>query len=559
MKNKFLYLTAAFMLMLGFSSCKMDFVPSDELNSESLLQSAKGAETVMNGCYALLKDEVEFLGYASGNTYIRHYTQMSEFPADNICLSAHTTDPLYEATAYQMNDGLNNVGTLWMVAYKVIYMTNTVIETLDESKAENHQLLGEAYFMRALMHLHMVTLYAKPYSFGRDNLGVPLRTSTASEVTKRNPVGEVYDQIEKDLQRAAELMDKSRGNAGYPCRDAALGLLSRIYLYEENYDKCIETVNTMLAGADPASKLEPDFANYFRNTKTSAETLFCVAHETSDDTGQSSAGSMYYHRDEWKLGWGEIYPSDPLLYLYERYPSDIRYTAFLEPQYTGDDTYQVYFPDPESKDDVSGRVNLYFAAFQKGDGFAFKDGKDTILIEKRTVNGEYFVYYVNYKGTECMARVTKKINNRKSHPIIYMNKYSFQDGNPMLSSPAICRWGEVILNRAEAYARSGKAAEALKDVNVIRARAKIPADGMFDAGKMHGYANAIDVVMDERRMELAFEGHRMFDVYRNKQDMDRRYPGAQPWEVVKYDDPRIQYPIPNNEWTVSGIEQNPGY
>ena len=119
MKTKALYLTVALGMMLGFSGCNMDFVPSDELNSESLLQSAKGAETVMNGCYALLKDEVEFLGYASGNTYIRHYTQMSEFPADNICLSAHTTDPLYEATAYQMNDGLKNVGTLWMVAYRV--------------------------------------------------------------------------------------------------------------------------------------------------------------------------------------------------------------------------------------------------------------------------------------------------------------------------------------------------------------------------------------------------------------------------------------------------------
>jgi hypothetical protein len=41
--------------------------------------------------------------------------------------------------------------------------------------------------------------------------------------------------------------------------------------------------------------------------------------------------------------------------------------------------------------------------------------------------------------------------------------------------------------------------------------------------------------------------------------MDRRYAGAQPWKVVPYTEPHIQYPIPNNEWTVSGIEQNPGY
>jgi hypothetical protein len=76
---------------------------------------------------------------------------------------------------------------------------------------------------------------------------------------------------------------------------------------------------------------------------------------------------------------------------------------------------------------------------------------------------------------------------------------------------------------------------------------------------MHGYTSVIDIVMDERRLELAFEGHRMFDVYRNKQGMDRHYPGLQAWKTVNYTDPHILYPIPNAEWTVSGIEQNPGY
>ena len=275
MTNKLLYyIPLVAMLMLGFGSCNLDYFPSDELNSSALLQDAKGAEYIMDGCYALLKDEVEFLGYSSGNIYVKHYLQMTEGPADNTSLSAHTTSNLYEATAYMMTDGLKNVGTLWMLAYKVIYMTNTVIETLDDSNPDNRQLLGEAYFMRGLIHLHLVTLYAKPYSQGRDHMGVPLRTSTLSEVTVRNPVGEVYDQIVADLKKAAELMGKSRGNAGYPCKDAALGVLSRVYLYMEDYDNCIKTVNEMLGGADPASKLDKDFATYFQNTKTSPETLF---------------------------------------------------------------------------------------------------------------------------------------------------------------------------------------------------------------------------------------------------------------------------------------------
>ena len=563
MKNKFLYLTVALGMMLGFSSCNLDTFPSDELNSDLLLQDAKGAEYIMDGCYAILKDEVEFLGYSSGNCYVRHYFQLSEFPADNICLSAHTTDPLYEATAYMMNDGLKNVGTLWMVAYKAIYMTNTVIETLDESKEENHQLLGEAYFMRGLLHLHMVTLYAIPYSFGRDNLGVPLRTSTSSEVTKRNPVGEVYDQIAKDLRKAADLMGKSRGNAGYPCHDAALGVLSRVYLYMEEYDKCIETVNEALNGADPMSKLEPTatFPQYFVNAKTSGETLFCIAHETSDTRGQSSIGSMFLKDG---IGWGEIYPSDPLMYLYERYPMDVRYTGFLVPQFSGKPGKKVYVTIPATDGDPEEpHIKARFDLIDDGAGnYSFKEDGKTYNIEKRTVNGEYVEYHVNYLNQDCLCRINDDVTLRTGFtiPMIFINKFSYQDGDPMLSSPVMCRWGEVILNRAEAYARSGKDAEALADVNVIRTRAGIPTEGLFAAGKMHGYANAADVVMDERRLELAWEGHRHFDMCRNKLKMDRRYAGAQPFKVIDpTTEPHIIYPIPNNEWTVSGIEQNPGY
>lgn len=569
MKTKALYIAAVLGMVLGFSSCNLDTFPSDELNSDLLLQDAKGAEYIMDGCYAVLKDEVDFLGYASGNCYVRHYFQLSEFPADNICLSAHTTDPLYEATAYMMTDGLKNVGTLWMVAYKVIYMTNTVIETLDPTKAENNQLLGEAYFMRALMHLHMVTLYAQPYSFGRDNLGVPLRITTSSEGIKRNPVGEVYDQIVADLRKAADLMGKSRvpGNAGYPCKEAALGVLSRVYLYMEDYDKCIAAVDEALNGASADSKLEPQatFPNYFANAKTSKETLFCVAHETTDDRGQSSIGSMYLKDG---IGWGEIYPSDPLMYLYERHPEDVR-MRFILPQYSGKTGMKVYVTVPASEGDPEAPHIKYVTNLIDNAGdYSFKgaDGK-TYPIEKRMVNGEakadpagpYFEYHTNYMGEDCLVRINNDVTLRTGYtiPMIFISKFSYQDGNPMLSSPVFCRWGEVILNRAEAYARSGHDAEALADVNTIRTRAGIPN---YSVGDLQGYENVIDVVMDERRLELAWEGHRHFDMCRNKLKMDRRYAGAQPYKIVDpTTEPHIIYPIPNNEWTVSGIQQNPGY
>ena len=551
-----LYIT----LLLGFASCDLDYYPSDEQSSDVIMQEASFA--IMDGCYALLKDEIEYLGWPSGNTYCRHYFQMAEFPADNICLSGKTTDPLFQATTYTMTDNLQNVGTLWMIGYKVIYMANTLIEALDANKDEDKQILGEAYFMRAWMHLNLVTLFAKPYSYGTDNMGIPLDTVAIVTDIKRNSVGEVYDQIVKDLQTAASLMGPSRGNAGYASHDAALGLLSRVYLYMGNYTECINTVNEMLGGESPASKLDANLATYFANAKTSQETLLCIAHEANEDKGQASIGSMYNGDGG---GWGEIYPSAPLLNLYERYPMDIRYTAFIKPQYKGagpSSTYKVFIPNGTVGSEEKRDIHSVTATYDEISGqYSFTESGTTYTVENRTIQGEYKEYHVDYKGEDLMVRVLpNNIVARNTYPKYYVTKFGYQDGSATLSSPVVLRWAEVILNRAEAYARSSQDAAALEDVNVIRKRAGIPDEGLFELGtQMHGYTSAIDVVMDERRLELAFEGHRMFDVYRNQQNMDRHYPGLQAWEEVPYDYNHIQYPIPNAEWTVSHITQNPGY
>ena len=547
------------MAVATLASCDLNFFPSDELNDQVLLSDPSGAEYIMDGCYAFLKDEVEFIGYSSGNTFVRHYFQLTEFTSDNTNLSAHTTDKLYEAASLTMSDDLKNVGTLWMIGYKVIYMTNTVIESVVEgAAAESDHLLGEAYFVRGWMHLNMVTLFSKPYSHGRDNLGIPLHISTNNPAPFRAKVGDVYDQIVKDLTKASQLMGASRGNKGYPSKETALGILSRVYLYMENWDEVVNTVNTMLAGAAPDSKLDKDLANYFINAKTSNETLFCIAHETTDTRGQSSIGSMYLKDG---IGWGEIYPSDPILYLYERYPSDLRYAAFIHPQYVSDDL-TVYFPVAAQEGGISeGRTYAICSATPSGDNYTFTYEGATYVAEKRLVQGEYYEYWTTYKNEDVRVRVTRKVSPRAPFPVPmwYISKFSYQDGDPMLSSPVVCRWAEVILNRAEAYAHLGQDAKAYEDVNVIRTRAGIPAEGMFAEANKHGYTSALDVVLDERRLELAFEGHRTHDLIRNKKDIDRRFAGAHRWEVVPYTYDRLQYPIPNNEWTVSGIEQNPSY
>ena len=135
----------------------------------------------------------------------------------------------------------------------------------------------------------------------------------------------------------------------------------------------------------------------------------------------------------------------------------------------------------------------------------------------------------------------------------YNTKFCGQGGQPMLTSPVFLRWGEVVLNRAEAYAKLGKPGEAIADVNTIRRRAGIPdiSEGSF------GYGSALDIVLDERRMELCFEGHRVFDVFRNQLPMDRRYIGYHTWEIIQPTDLRIAMLISQDEINSAGIPQNP--
>ena len=567
MKTKAIYLTVALVAMLGFSSCDLNYYPSDELNSNVLLSDPSGAQYIIDGCYAMLKEEYEYIEYASSNTYVRHYLQMAEFPADNTCLSGRTTDPLYQATCYKMTDNLKNVGLFWWVGYKVIFTANTVIETFKEGESvEGDQLLGEAYFLRAMCHFQMATIFAKPYVLGRNNLGIVLRTGTNTNETHRATVGEVYDQVVADLWKASSLMTKPRGNAGYASHDAALGLLSRVYLYEEKNDSVLYAISQM-----GTPYLDPNYETYFANALTSKETLFCVAHTSLENRGQASIGSMFNGDGG---GWGEVYASDPLLDLYERYPDDVR-LSYIKPQYLEKETADwVYFAIPDSTGASIDQwgvekyigSTLYCAIIDHID--TINKGKSTerydttfvatLPLQSELVNGEYPHLYITYEGQKYPVRQTKKLLTRGSFPNYWVTKFGYQDGLAQLSSPVFLRWAEVILNRAEANAKLGNTAAALADVDMIRTRAKIPPVGMF-SGNMHGYTDVLDIVLDERRMELAFEGHRMFDVYRNRRNMDRHFGGVHPWEIVKYTDDKIQYPIPYGEWSVSGITQNPGY
>jgi hypothetical protein len=142
----------------------------------------------------------------------------------------------------------------------------------------------------------------------------------------------------------------------------------------------------------------------------------------------------------------------------------------------------------------------------------------------------------------------------------YVGKYLGQEDIPGLASTKIIRYAEVILNRAEAFAKQEKYSEALADLDLIRDRAGIGPIGPI------ANADVLTEVLNERRRELAFEGHRSFDVFRNSQDLTRiqcntgkEVNVAGNCTISKSSNLRV-YPIPQQEMDANkNMVQNDGY
>lgn len=145
----------------------------------------------------------------------------------------------------------------------------------------------------------------------------------------------------------------------------------------------------------------------------------------------------------------------------------------------------------------------------------------------------------------------------------YISKFSFQNGLPNLSSPIMFRLAEMYLIRAEAEAKTSNTAAALDDVDMIRKNRGLEAslyNKALPAGK-----TALDVVLEEKRIEMAFEGQRTYDVFRNKRTLNKNYwgyhlPGLKETDInlsrvptgyqnlsTPYTSPRIIYYLPIDE------------
>lgn len=119
----------------------------------------------------------------------------------------------------------------------------------------------------------------------------------------------------------------------------------------------------------------------------------------------------------------------------------------------------------------------------------------------------------------------------------------------------VVRFAEVVLNYAEAIAAGGSGAQetALQAINRV-------ADERYENGSPYVAPVSVDDVLLERRLELAMEGHRLYDLLRTGQDIEIGDASSARAEVISYGDYRVALPIPDAERRAnSNVTQNEGY
>ena len=544
-------------ITISFSACDIERNPYDQIAVDELFSDPGSIETATIGNYALLKGDSGYDGW------IDALHRISEYAGDNISLSGGTTDHLFFLYNYQSITTNGRVNNFWRNSYKIVVGTNVVIEKIQEGESDDKdQLLGENYYLRALVYFQMGNVFGRPYNQGGGNLSIPLKLSSdTDDRPARNTVEEVYNQVISDLQKAASLMNLNKG-ASFASKEAAQALLSRVYLYMGDNIKAEEYANKVINSGRYTLLPSAKFGGMNRLTPVqNEEAIFAVTlNSNSDLLGQWddwwTIGSLYAQIDG--TGWGEMYASSTYLNLLNENPNDIR-KSFIEPQYlkdaNGNKIPAVYWV----KDTGNNYAYQFARTTNNGGTITFDYEGATYTLETEVQNGKT-TYYFNAPGGRQEVTFDFDMAKRNGYPKFYILKASLQEDDVHMWSPMVSRLAEMYLNKAESFAKRGANQAALDNINVLRVRAGVP---QYTLTNLPSGKTVLDVVLDERRLELAFEGHRRYDVYRNGYSMYRRYPGthlnnSNPFFEIPSDHLRVVEYIPEQQIILqSSLVQNP--
>ncbi|WP_228420079.1 RagB/SusD family nutrient uptake outer membrane protein [Chryseobacterium camelliae] len=238
-------------------------------------------------------------------------------PADDVVKGSNPGDAsfinAYDQFTYTTSD--EGIRGYWIGQWQAVNRCNQVltkVPAIEMNAALKTRLLAEARMLRAYFYFNLVRIYG----------GVPILDSLKESYNNipRSSVDEVYNFIISDLTSAAADLPQSygAGDQGRVTKGAALGLLSKVYLYKKDWQKAYDTSNQVIA---MGYALDPDFNHLFRIAgEFGSESVFEVNCECSPQFGGSQYAEVQGVRNQ--FGWGFFTPSQALENAFE--PGDIR-------------------------------------------------------------------------------------------------------------------------------------------------------------------------------------------------------------------------------------------
>lgn len=503
MKKYSIFIYSCF-LISTLLSCKKtideNIRPSNDKADIELLATTDGITTATNGNYSLLVTS------NTGDTpYDVSWYNISELKGNNLVATSQAYPQSRSDSYTYLNSPTQGItNSFWRASYRTIFGANKIIDVItDGQNATTDQLKGENYFLRAMIYFNLVRAYGRPYDQGNaGGLAVPLSLSSNVDKDykpKRNTVKEVYASIVSDLEKAATLMTQNRGNY-YATREAAWALLSRVYLYMGG------TIAVPQAAAN-AKVIE--YADKVINS------------------------------NKYTLLQGSAYAS-----------------SFAIDGKTNKEYIFAF-----RHDDVNGNKINEFLILRDVFGNPYQGEYAASPDYMNILNQNATDLRKNFITVETDKRITTADKSRNS-----VNKFNYQQlsapggfdfSSQTRSSTPYLRLAEMYLNKAEALAKSGNSADALLTLNIVRTRAGIPA---WTAVSLAAAGMTItDAVLNERRLELAWEGQSSFETFRNGLAMIRNYSDYNlPSLTIQPTDKRIIYPLPPLEIQMNpNLEQNP--
>lgn len=417
-----------------------------------------------------------------------------------------------------------NLNDMWVRIYNALSRVNTaiaVVESCDESYSLKGERLAEMKFLRAYAHFMAKRLYKNiPFVMRTDLTYDEYNTLSNREYTN----DEGWALIARDLEEAYAVLPVKQDDKGRPTKAACAAFLAKVYLYKAYRQDDASSNQVTSVDADDLKKviqytdpaiyaaggygLEKDIHNNFRpedQYENGCESLWAIQYSRND-------GSTYGN-----LNWsyGLITPNIPDVTdggcdFYK--PSQNLVNAFRTDA-DGLPLIDTFNQKNYDKATDNADPRLFLTVGMTGLPYMFN--KDFIMDQSSAWSRSGGLYGYN---------VTLKQNVDPALIGSYLIRGSFW-ASPM--NRIVFRYADVILERAEAEAQLGNASEAVRLVNEIRTRAAGSTQMIADYPNRYGVKlycknytgsyskdEALRIVKMERRLELAMESERFFDLVR---------------------------------------------